>query len=72
MGNAREFENIVLCLATFHMKKFIVKHLRNNGAESIWTQNSVFVPNVVKSVLDGTHDFSVCYSGWYSSKHYYF
>ena len=32
-----------------------MKHLRNNGAESIWTQNSVFGPNVVQSVLDGAH-----------------
>ena len=38
MGNATEFENIIVCLATFHMTKFccLVKYLRNNGAESIW------------------------------------
>ena len=54
-GNATEFESIVLSLATFHRTKFPGKYLRNNGAESIWTQNSEFGPNEVQSVLDGTH-----------------
>ena len=40
MGNATEFENIVLCLGSFHMTKIFLgclgKYLRNNGAESIW------------------------------------
>ena len=31
------------------------KYLRNNGAESILIENSVFGPNVVQSVLGGTH-----------------
>ena len=51
MGNATKFENIVLCLGTFHMTKIFLgclgKYLRNNGAESIWIENSVFGPNVV-------------------------
>ena len=55
MGNATKFENIVLCLATLHRTNFLEKYLRNNGAESIWTQYSVFGPNVVQCVLDGTH-----------------
>ena len=38
MGNATEFENIVFCLAYFHMTKFPAKYLWNNGAESIRTQ----------------------------------
>ena len=51
MGNATKFENIVLCLGTFPMTKIFLgclgKYLRNNGAESIWIENSVFGPNVV-------------------------
>ena len=31
------------------------KYLRNNGTESIWIENSFFGPNVVQSVLGGTH-----------------
>ena len=54
MGNATEFENIVLCLGTFHMTKIFLgclgKYLQNNGAESIWIENSVFGPNVVSPV----------------------
>ena len=39
------------------MTNFLGKYLRNNGEEeSTWTQNSVFGPNVVKAVLDGTHN----------------
>ena len=37
------------------MTKFLGRYLRNNGAESIWRPNSVFGPNVVQSVLDGTY-----------------
>ena len=57
MGNATEFENIVLCIATFLMTKFgsLGKYLRNNGAESIWIKTVFFGPNVVQSVLQGTH-----------------
>ena len=59
MGNATEFENIVLCLGSFHMTKIFLgclgKYLRNNGAESILIENSVFRPNVVQSVLGETH-----------------
>ena len=55
MGNATEFENIVLCLGSFHMSKIFLgcpigKYLRNNGAESIWIENSVFGPNIVSPV----------------------
>ena len=59
IGNPVEFENIVLCLGTFHMTKIFIgcigKYLRNSGAENIWIENSVFGPNVVQSVLGGTH-----------------
>ena len=59
MGNSAEFENLVLCLGSFHMTKILIgcigKYLRNSGAESIWIENSVFGPNVVQSVLGGTH-----------------
>ena len=59
IGNATEFENIVLCLGSFHMTKIFLgclgKYLRISGAESIWIENSVFGPNVVQSVLGGTH-----------------
>ena len=54
MGNGTEFENIVLCLGTFHMRKIFLgclgKYLLNNGAESTWIENSVFGPNVVSQV----------------------
>ena len=54
MGNATEFENTVVCLRTFHMTKIFLgclgKYLQNNGAESIWIENSVFGPNVVSPV----------------------
>ena len=34
----------------------IGKYLRNSDAESIWTENYVFEPNVVLSVPGGTHN----------------
>ena len=81
IGNAIEFENIVLCLGTFHMTKIFLgclgKYLWNNGAESILIENSVFGPNEVQSVLGGTHyvrsfccvrQWKGC-SGWHASKH---
>ena len=59
MGNATEFENIALCLGSFHMANIFLgclrKYLQNNYAESIRIENSVFGPNEVPSVLGGTH-----------------
>ena len=44
MGNASEFENIVLFLGIFHVTKiffgYLGKYLRNNGAESIWIKTA--------------------------------
>ena len=59
MGNPNEFQNIFLCLGTFHMTKIFLgclgKYLQNSSAESIWVEKSVFGPKVVQSVLCGTH-----------------
>ena len=55
VGNATEFENIVLCLGSFHMTKIFLgclgKYLRNNVAEIIWIENSVFGPSVISPVF---------------------
>ena len=44
-------------LGSFHMMKIVLgclgKYLRGSGAESIWTENSIFGLNVVESVLTG-------------------
>ena len=60
MGNAPEFEKIVLCFGSFHMTKIFLgclgKYLWNNGAESICIENSVFGPNVFQSVLGWTRN----------------
>jgi hypothetical protein len=54
-----EFDNIVLCLGTFHMAKValgcIGKYMRNSGAEEIFVENGIFGVNVVESVMTGKH-----------------
>ena len=54
-----EFENIVLCLGSFHMAKValgcIGKYIKGSGAESILIESGVFGTNVVESVLSGTN-----------------
>lgn len=52
-----EFQNLVLCLGTFHMAKIalgcIGKFLKGSGAENILVESGVFGVNVVDSVLSG-------------------
>ena len=52
-----EFDNIVLCLGSFHMAKVALgclgKYLKGSGAESILVESSVFGLNTVDSVLSG-------------------
>ena len=54
-----EFSGIVLCLGSFHMiKAFLArigKYLSGSGCRTIWTQNTVFGIDVVKSVISGSH-----------------
>lgn len=53
----KEFENLVLCLGSFHMAKVVLacigKYIRNSGAENILIESSVFGINVVESVISG-------------------
>ena len=55
MGNVTEFETLSCAQQLFTCKNFLGKYLGKNSGESIWTQKVVFGPNVVQSVLDGTH-----------------
>ena len=54
-----EFDNLVLCLGSFHMAKIalgcIGKYLRGSGAENILIESGTFGVNVVESVLSGKH-----------------
>ena len=44
---------------SFHLLKIylgcIGKYLRGSGAESIWIENELFVPNTTQAVLGGSH-----------------
>ncbi len=55
----QEFKNIVLCLGSFHMIKIVCgcigKYIDGGGAETILVEQAVFGPNVIKSVLNGSH-----------------
>ena len=59
MISGDEFSNATLCLGSFHMAKVLIgcigKYVRNSGAESIWTENSVFGQHVVQSVIARSH-----------------
>lgn len=59
MQHPDEFQNVILCLGSFHMIKIVLacigKYLEDSGAETIWLENGIFGPNVIKSVLGGTH-----------------
>lgn len=54
-----EFQNIVLCMGSFHLIKVtlacIGKYLRGSGAENVWIESGIFGINVVESVLNGTN-----------------
>ena len=54
-----EFQDIVLCLGSFHMIKVLLgclgKFIESSGAESIFVENSLFGINVVQSVLSGSN-----------------
>lgn len=52
-----EFQDIVLCMGSFHMAKVALgclgKYLKGSGAESILVESATFGVNVVDSVLGG-------------------
>ena len=52
-----EFNNIVLCLGSFHMTKIALgclgKYLKGSGAENILIESAIFGVNVIDSVLGG-------------------
>ena len=33
----------------------IGKYIEGSGAETVWLENGIFGPNVIKSVIDGSH-----------------
>ena len=53
----KEFQNIVLCMGSFHMAKVALgcvgKYLKGSGAENIFVESEIFGVNVVDSVLSG-------------------
>ena len=59
MLSTNEFDSFVPCLGSFHMIKValssIGKFLRGSGAETIWTECSIFGINIVESVLNGSN-----------------
>ena len=59
MNNPHEFQDIVLCLGSFHSIKTVAgaigKFIDGCGAETILVESGAFGKNVVRSVLDGTH-----------------
>ena len=59
MQNPQEFENIVLVLGSFHLAKVLMgaigKFIDGSGAKNILTESKAFGPNVVRSVIDGSH-----------------
>lgn len=59
MNKPSEFNNIILCLGSFHLIKVVLgaigKYIDGCGAETIFVESGAFGKNVVRSVLDGTH-----------------
>ena len=59
LQHPNEFENIILCLGSFHLIKVVMgsigKYIEASGPEQIWIQNRIFEVNVVLSVLFGTN-----------------
>ncbi len=59
LQHPHKFNNIVLCLGSFHIIKIIEgcigKYLEGSGAVPIWTDNEIFGTNIVKQVLCGKH-----------------
>ena len=53
-----EFKGLVLCLGSFHLIKTYLacngKYLIRYGCRTIWTENRIFGPDVVESVLHGS------------------
>ena len=52
-----EFQDLVLCMGSFHMAKVALgclgKYLKGSGAESILVESGIFGVNVVESILTG-------------------
>lgn len=59
MSKPFEFDNLVLCLGSFHMIKVVMgaigKFINGSGAETILVESKAFGQHVVRSVLDGSH-----------------
>ena len=59
LQHPNEFDDVVLCIGSFHMMKVVLacigKYLDGSGAVKIWTENDIFGLNVVNSVLSGSH-----------------
>ena len=54
--NSTLFDNIVLGLGGFHLKKVMIaccgKYLKDTGVDSIFVENEVYGPENVKSVMN--------------------
>ena len=59
MARPEEFKGIVLVLESFHLTKVVLgcigKYLAGGGADTIMVESDVFGPNVVNSVMNGSH-----------------
>lgn len=54
-----KFSNIFLGLGGFHMAKVVIscigKYLEDSGVEHVFTENEIFGPKIVQSILKGSH-----------------
>ena len=57
--NPNGFGNIFLGLGEFHLEKIVIacieKFLEESGVESVFVENEIFGPRVVKTVMNGGH-----------------
>ena len=54
-----KFKGLVLCMGSFHMMNIVLgclgKYLKGSGAQTIWTESSVFGVNVAENAMTGHH-----------------
>ena len=59
MDNPLEFNDLVLCLGSFHLIKLVMgamgKYIDGSGAETVLAESKAYGKNVVRSVIDGSH-----------------
>ena len=55
MNNPTEFNNLILCLESFHLIKVVMGVIHGSDVDIIFAESKAFGTNVVRSVIDGTH-----------------